>query len=310
MNTSNNILITGASGLIGTRLTELLLQQKANVSHLGRHRKNPEIQSYTWDVNRSQIDNEALKNVDTIVHLAGAGVAEKRWTKGRKREILESRIRSGRLLFETLKKDNTRSVKTLVSASGVAYYGFGSGTQVFKEHDGAGTDFLSTVTQQWEKEADRFTELGIRVVKLRIGFVLSERGGALKEMAAPVHYFVGAPLGSGEQLINWIHIDDLCQLFIKAIDDSSMSGPYNAVGPYPVTNRELTKAIAKALHKPLILPFVPAFVLKLMLGELAEIVLKGSHVSSGKIVKEGFSFQFNTLENALEDLLSADPKKN
>jgi uncharacterized protein (TIGR01777 family) len=309
MNTSNNILITGASGLIGTRLTELLLQQKANVSHLGRRRKDQGIQSYTWDVNQSQIDKEALKNVGTIVHLAGAGVAEKRWTKERKREILESRIRSGRLLFETLKKDNTRSVKTLVSASGVAYYGFGNKAQVFKEDDGPGTDFLSTVTQQWEKEADRFTELGIRVVKLRIGFVLSERGGALKEMAAPVKYFVGAPLGSGEQLINWIHIDDLCQLFIKAIDDSSMSGAYNAVGPYAVTNRELTKAIAKVLHKPLIVPFVPAFVLKLMLGELAEIVLKGSHVSSGKIVKKGFSFQFNTLENALEDLLR-DPKKS
>jgi NAD dependent epimerase/dehydratase family enzyme len=124
-----------------------------------------------------------------------------------------------------------------------------------------------------------------------------------------VKYFVGAPLGSGEQLINWIHIDDLCRLFIKAVDDSSMSGAYNAVGPYAVTNRELTKAIAKALHKPLILPFVPAFVLNLMLGELAEVVLKGSNVSSGKIVKEGFSFQFNTLENALEDLLR-DPKKN
>jgi uncharacterized protein (TIGR01777 family) len=194
-------------------------------------------------------------------------------------------------------------VKTFVTASGISYYGYGDKTQVFTESAPPANDFLARVAQQWEAEADKISELGVRVVKLRIGLVLSQKGGALKELAAPVKFFAGAPLGSGKQLMNWIHIDDLCGMFIKAIDDPNMSGVYNATGPHPVTNREMTKAIAKVLHKPVLLPFVPPFVLKIMLGEMAEIVLKGSHVSADKIVNAGFQFKFTDLEHALEDVL-------
>jgi uncharacterized protein (TIGR01777 family) len=306
MATSNNILITGASGLIGTRLTELLLQRKDRVSHLGRMKKDSDIHSFTWDVKQGRIDAEALNGVDTIVHLAGASVGDKRWTEKRKREILESRTKSTHLLYETLKK-NRYTVKVFVTASGMSYYGYGDETRVFTESAPPANDFLARVVQQWEAEADKISELGIRVVKLRTGLVLSQKGGALKELVTPVKFFVGAPLGSGKQLMSWIHIDDLCGMFIKAIDDPAMSGAYNATGAYAVSNREMTNAIAKVLGKPVILPFVPSFVLKMILGEMAEMVLKGSQVSSDKIVKAGFHFKFNRLEDALEDLLAPHP---
>jgi uncharacterized protein len=304
MTLSNNILITGASGLIGTRLTELLIGRQAVVSHLGRSKTNSTVPSFTWDVNQGTIEPEALTGVDTIVHLAGAGIADKRWTKHRKQEILQSRIKSTRLLYDFLKK-NKHSVKVFVTASGMSYYGYGDETQVFTESSPVADDFLANVVQQWEAEADKITQLGIRVVKMRIALVLSEKGGALKELATPVKLFAGAPLGSGKQLMSWIHIDDLCGMFIKAIDDAAMRGAYNAAGPYPVTNREMTKAIGKALGKPVILPGVPPILLKVMLGEMAEMILKGSHISADKIVDAGFQFKFPTLNSALEDLLSA-----
>jgi uncharacterized protein (TIGR01777 family) len=302
MTTSNNILITGASGLIGTRLTALLLQRKDRVSHLGRMKKDSGIGSFTWDVNQGKIDAEALNGVDAIIHLAGASVGDERWTQKRKREILESRTKSTQLVYDTLKKSR-HTVKVFVTASGISYYGYGDKTRVFTESDPPANDFLARVVQHWEAEADQISELGIRVVKLRIGLVLSQKGGALKELVTPVKFFVGAPLGSGKQLMSWIHIDDLCGMFIKAIDDPNMNGVYNAAAPYAVTNREMTKAIGKVLGKPLILPFIPPFVLKMILGEMAEMVLNGSQVSADKILKAGVKFKFTNLEDALEDLL-------
>lgn len=302
MGNSKNILITGASGLIGTRLTELLLQRGDAVSHLGRARNKSTIPGFTWDINRQVVDVEAFSNVNSIVHLAGAGVADERWTHSRKREILESRIKSTRLLFETLKKQK-HFVRSFVSASAIGYYGFDS-DEVLTEANPPGKDFLADVTRQWEQEVDRLSELGIRVVKLRIGIVLSEKGGALKKMATPVKFFVGAPLGTGDQYMSWIHIDDLCGIFIKAIDDETMQGAYNATSLTPVTNREMTKAIGKAVGRPVFFPAVPRFALKLFLGEMADIVLRGSKVSSEKIQKAGYSFQFTTIESALKNLLS------
>lgn len=297
-----SILITGASGLIGSRLTELLLQQGHRVVHLGRTGRTGKVKSYVWDVKANQLDREALIGVDTIVHLAGAGVADQRWTKERKHEILESRTKSTHLLFEELKKGN-HTVKTFVSASAIGYYGFENLSEPLTEASPAGKDFLADVTRQWEEEANKIEALGIRLVKVRIGIVLSEKGGALKEMSRPIKLFAGSPLGSGNQNMSWIHLDDLCRIFMMAIDDERLRGPYNGTGPYAVTNRELTQAIAKALHKPLILPAVPAFVLKLLLGEMSDIVLQGSVVSSKKIQQTGFQFQFTTLEEALHDLL-------
>ena len=299
---AKKILITGASGLVGKRLTELLLQKGYQVSHLGRNTRKGVVPSFIWDVNKGAIDSNAFAGVDTIIHLAGAGVAEKRWTNARKQEILESRTKSTALLFNALKKER-HSVTAFVSASAIGYYGFGLNEKVFTEESEPGSDYLAQVTKNWEQEVDKINSLAIRVVKLRIGIVLSEKGGALAEMVKPIKSGVGSPLGTGKQYLTWIHLDDLCEMFIKAVEDSSMRGPYNAVGPQWVTNAEMTHAIANVLNKPLWLPSVPGFVLKIILGEMADLVINGSKISSAKIQKTGFKFMFTKLDEALKNLL-------
>ena len=298
---SKKILITGASGLIGSRLTELLLQKGYQVSQLGRTKKAGAIKSYVWNVDQGEFDKEALASVDAIIHLAGAGVADKRWNEKRKNEILESRTKSTALLFNTLKQGK-HTVKTVVSASAIGYYGFCLDERLFTEESKPGADYLAQVTKQWEEEVDKIASLGIRVAKLRIGIVLSEKGGALAEMMKPIRLGVGAPLGTGKQYLSWIHIDDLCAMFIKAVEDEQMNGAYNAVCDW-VTNRALTNSIAGILKKPLWLPPVPAFVMKLIVGEMAVIVLNGSKISSEKIRKTGFTFQYPQLHEALKSLI-------
>lgn len=296
------VLITGASGLIGSKLTEMLVAEGFQVVHLGRSKKEGTIPSFTWDVNRGVMDAEALKDVDAIIHLAGAGIADKPWTEKRKQEIRDSRTRSTRLLFDQLKKGN-HAVKTFVSASAIGYYGFEGGETVFAEDSKPGSDFLASVVKDWEAEIDPIQELNIRTVKIRIGIVLSEQGGALKEMANPVRWGVGAPLGSGKQYMSWIHIGDLCRMFVYALKHDHLQGAYNGVGPSWVSNKELTQAIARALKKPLWLPPVPGFVLKLMLGEMADLVLKGSKVTGEKIAQAGFTYHYPDLDGALTNLL-------
>lgn len=297
----HKILITGASGLVGSRLTEMLLAKGHQVSHLGRSKQTGNVPSFVWDIENKSLDIEALNGVDTIINLAGAGIADKRWTAQRKKEILESRKYSTQLLFETL-KNQKHSVKTLVGASAIGYYGFGMGDEVFTEESRAGNDFLARVTKQWEEETDLISSLGVRIVKLRIGIVLSEKGGALVEMAKPIRLGVGSPLGTGKQYLSWIHIDDLCAMFIKSTEDEKMQGAYNATRDW-LSNADLTKAIAHVLTKPLWLPNVPNFVMKIILGEMADMVLNGSKVSSEKIQKAGFQFKYDELEGALRNLL-------
>jgi len=297
---SKKILITGASGLVGSHLTNRLLQNGYQVVHVGRTKRAGKIPAFVWNVNTGEFDSQALEGVDAIINLAGAGVADKRWTESRKREILESRIKSVALLNKVL---NTvpHQVTTFVCASAVGYYGFGIGDEVFTEADKPGSDFLAIVTRRWEEEADKFNQHTVRVVKLRLGVVLSNKGGALSEMAKPVRWFVGAPLGSGNQYLSWIHIDDLCALFMKAVADETLRGAYNAVCGDWVTNKEITKAIGKILSRP-VWPPVPGFVLKLMLGEMANLVLLGSKVSADKIKQTGFQFRYTKLEEALKSL--------
>lgn len=296
-----HILITGASGLIGTRLTELLLKNGYAVSHVGRSRRVDKVQSFVWDVRKHVIEPGAFKGITTVVHLAGAGVAEKRWSAERKKEILESRTKSSNLLYDELKKGH-HHVTAVISASAIGYYGINDNEVVYTEDSPAGNDFLADVTRQWEESIDKIKSLGIRVAKMRIGIVLSNKGGTLKELEKPIKLLAGAPLGSGKQEVSWVHIDDVCGMFIKAIEDDSMSGPYNAVGPYPVTNQELTKEIAHVLKKPLVLPNIPGFILKMIVGPMAEIVLTGSKVSSEKIQTAGYVLQYQTLNQALTNL--------
>ena len=297
-----SVLITGATGLVGSRLTELLLAKGHTVSHLGRSKKSGNVPSFVWDVRKGEIDPTAFQGAQAIVHLAGASVGEKRWTPKRKREILESRTKSSALIYETLKK-NPGEVTTVVSASAIGFYGNTLGNEVYSEEHRPGTDFLAGVVDAWEKEVERITSLAKRVVKLRIGIVLSEHEGALQQMAKPVRMFVGSPLASGNQIVSWIHVDDLCEMFIKAIEDQTMRGTYNAVAPRPVSNREMTKVIARILKRPLLLPSVPGFVLHVVWGEFADAVIKGSTISSEKIQKTGFKFKFPELEGALKDCL-------
>jgi uncharacterized protein len=298
------VLITGGTGLVGKRLSNILLKLGYQVSFLSREKSQiPNIQVYQWNVLEGYIEEAAIQNTDYIIHLAGAGVADEAWTERRKKEILTSRTHSTELLAKYLKK-YTHSVKAFISASAIGIYGSEIDNILFTEESiPNSSDFLAEVTRQWEQSIDWVAELAIRTVKLRIGVVLSNEGGALTKIAQPIRWGAGAALGSGKQYMSWIHIDDLCQMFVYMLENEQLSGVYNAVGKEPVTNAEFTQAVAKALHKPLILPSVPSFALKLMLGEMSNIVLGGARVSSQKIENAGFKFQYHTLADALKNLL-------
>jgi uncharacterized protein (TIGR01777 family) len=298
-----HVLITGGSGLIGSRLTAMLREGGASVAHLSRSTNgNRSIPVYKWNVRAGTIDLQALQNTEAIVHLAGAGIADKPWTPRRKQEILESRTLSTALLYRTL-KEHPHKVKTVVCASAIGIYGFEGSEEVFTEDHHAGNDFLASVVKAWEAEANKFEDLGVRLVKIRIGVVLSTEGGALKELMRPIKWGLGAPLGKGTQYISWIHIDDLCRLFLFALENEQMQGVFNGVSPNPVTNREFTYTVARALNKKVWLPPVPAFVLRMLLGEMADLVLKGSRVSAQKVLQQGFKFHYPQIEEAVHSLL-------
>ncbi len=296
---AKNILIAGASGLIGKKLTALLLQQGHEVSHLGRSKRAGIVPSYTWDPKKGTYDKAAIEGVEVVINLAGAGVADRRWSPSRKKEILESRVQSVSLLSAMIEDS---SVQTVIGASAIGYYGF-SPAGVVEETHPPGSDFLAQVTNAWEDEYETIKEKGKRVINFRIGIVLAEEGGALQEIAKPIRYFAGAPLGSGKQMMSWIHIDDLCMMFLHAIEQIQFEGVYNAVSPNPVSNKQMTKAIAKRLGRPILVPFVPSIILKLLLGEMSGIILNGAEVSSKKIERTGFKFSFETAASALDDLL-------
>jgi uncharacterized protein len=296
---SGRILITGGSGLIGTRLSEMLIDQGYEVAHLSRNtRQYSHYKTFKWDIDRGFIDDNVLAYADYIINLAGASVAEGKWTKDRKREILESRVKSTALLQECLRKTN-HHVKAFISASAIGIYG-DTGQHLVTEESQYGEDFLAQVCKQWETAAWQVHELGIRTCILRLGIVLSNKGGALPQMAKPVKLMAGAPLGSGKQYMSWIHIDDLCRLFIQAIEEPQFQGVYNAVAPNPVTNEEFTRLLAQVMHRPLTGLKVPAVGLKLMLGEMSEVVLEGQRVSGNKVMQTGFTFEYQSPQKALE----------
>ena len=298
------ILITGATGLVGQELVNLL-HKKGHVIHYLSTSKNKLVselnyKGFYWNPETSEIDATSLVNVDVIVHLAGANVARK-WTADYKHEILDSRVNSTKLLIKTL-KNTPNQVKQVVSASAIGIYS-DSLTAIYHETDQeVDESFLGDVVQKWEYEVDQFQKLDLAVAKVRIGLVLSEKGGALQEMVKPIQYGLGAAFGSGEQYQSWIHIEDLAAIFNHVIENN-LSGVYNGVSPYPVTNNELTKSIAKILQKPLFLPNIPKFVMKVLLGEMHQILFSSQHVSCRKLLDENFQFKFASLDKALSDLL-------
>lgn len=301
---AQKVLITGGTGLIGTQLRQLLLEKGYEVALLSRkHQQIDGVKVYKWDTETDYIEAGALEDVDFIVHLAGAGVADQRWTEERKKVIINSRTKGLELLARRLALTGVRP-KACISASGASYYGEDTGDRHYIEDSPPGNDFLSGVTVAWEKAADAIAELGVRTVKLRTGVVLTAEGGALQKIARPARFGFGAALGSGKQWMSWIHIDDICRLYLCAIENETWQGVYNAVTAVPVTNQGFTRQICKALHLPLWLPNVPAFALHLVFGEMANVVLGSSYVVNWRISKEtGFGYNFPELTSALKDLL-------
>ncbi|GLU50771.1 NAD-dependent epimerase [Dyadobacter frigoris] len=302
---AQKVLITGGTGLIGKRLTTLLLKKGYEVAYLIRKKSNiPFVKVYEWNVKNNYIEAGALENTAYLIHLAGAGVADQKWTEERKKEIFSSRTDSIELISRELKKRNI-SLKSFVSASGSSYYGEDTGDIQHTEMSPSGKDFLSEVTIEWEKSADSVKQLGVRTVKLRTGIVLSNDGGAVPKMAQPAKFGFGAPLGSGKQWLSWIHIDDLCRLYIECMEKDSWEGAYNAVAFPPATNEDFTKHICKALDKPQWLPNVPSFALRLVFGEMANVVLGSNYVINQRIKDEtNFKYEFPDLPEALKDVFS------
>jgi uncharacterized protein (TIGR01777 family) len=296
------VLITGGTGLIGRHISKKLKENGFNVTLLSRKRETDgAISVYTWDPDKNFIDPEAISKADYIIHLAGAGIGDKRWTKKRRELIIDSRIKTGELIFIKV-QESGKKLKAFISASGIGYYGTSTSDKIFNETDFPDKDFLGEVCRKWEEMADRFKESGIRTVKVRTGVVLTDKGGVLGRMATTVKMGIGSPLGSGKQYIPWIHIDDLCNLYLKAVEDQSMTGAWNAVAPEHITNRQLMQTLAKVLEKPFFFPAVPSLVLKILFGKMSGIILKGSRVSAGKIISTGYNFEYPNLENALRNL--------
>ena len=296
-----HILLTGGTGLIGTHLTNALLNKGYVVSHLGRKpENNPKVKTYLWDVAKGEIDETCINGVDTIVHLAGAGIVDKRWSDERKKEIIDSRTKSIGLIYQLIRKKN-HVVKTVISASATGYYG-DSGAELLTEDSHEGNDFLAEVCIKWEAAADEGKDLGLRVVKFRTGIVLDKNGGALPQLAMPVKWGVGSPLGSGEQWTPWIHWRDVVKMYVYGIEHATLSGVYNMTGPNPVTNKQLAKAVAQQLDKPFWAPNVPVFVLKLIMGEMRLAVLESVRTSSKKIEGAGFEFDYPELPAALKEI--------
>jgi uncharacterized protein (TIGR01777 family) len=295
------ILITGGSGLVGKQITGLLERNGYEVAWLSRNPEKYKQKSFSWDVEKQTIDPDALKWADGIIHLAGEGVADKRWTAERKKAILQSRTHSTLLLKNAIEKSE-KKLQVFVSASAVGYYGFNTGDALMDENGKAGNDFLAQVVKAWEAEVKKIDESGIRTVMLRIGIVLDKNGGALPEMLKPP---IAAPLGDGRQWMSWISIDDLARMFLFALENKEMNGVYNAVGPNPATNAELTKAAAKKVGKIFVGIGVPGFALKIVLGEMAQMVLGGNRISANKILDAGFEFKYPVLEDALEKIYNS-----
>lgn len=289
--------------MIGSRLSRLLIEKQYKVQHLSRSASvTSKYGRIYWNPGKKELDSGVLAGRKAIINLAGEGIAEKRWSSARKKEILESRILSSELLFSRLsqiKKEHLPEVFCSVSA--VGFYG-NRNDEELSETSSRGSGFLSETVFRWEESLKKIESLGIRTVILRSGVVLTKKGGALEKMALPVKFGMGSILGSGRQYISWIHIEDLCRLFLEAVENQNFTGILNAVSPDPVTNKEFLQTIASVLGRPFFLPPVPEAVLKTLLGEMSEIVLDGQRVYPKKAGELGFQFQYPKLNAALRNL--------
>lgn len=301
------ILITGGTGLIGSALSQFLAGKGCQVIVLSRHPKqaNGNISYAAWDPAKQTIDNAAIQKADYIIHLAGAGVNDKRWSKKRKREILDSRVQSGELIVKAL-TEIPNQVKAVVSISGIAWYGDDAkrkGKPAFTETDPADNDFLGQVCVQWEAAIQPVESLGKRLVIFRCPPVFAKEGGAFKEFKRPVQLGIAAILGSGRQVISWVHIEDMVRMFWFAIENENIQGVYNTASPQPITNKDFTLQLAQKMRGKNFIPmYVPAWALKLALGGVSVEVLKSATISSEKITQAGFQFLYPSVDAALDNL--------
>jgi uncharacterized protein (TIGR01777 family) len=298
----STVLITGGSGLIGTALTKALLGAGYQVRHLSRSAgEHNGVRAYRWDIGKQVVDHAALEGIDHIIHLAGAGIADKRWTAARVQELIDSRALSALTLLHAIQQTGAK-VQSFISAAGINYYGAVTSEHRYIETDRAGVDTIGSISVEWEAAVEQWSQV-CRVVRLRTPVVLSPVGGALAKLAAPVRFGLGAPLGSGKQWMPWIHLDDLVALYLKALEEKAMNGAYNACAPEDVTNADMMQNVAKVLGRPFFLPPVPGFLIKFALGDLASILLEGSRASNAKLLATGFRFKHPQLREALEDVL-------
>lgn len=301
---NNTVLITGGSGLIGKVLCQKLLIKRYNIHLLSRkpqHGFDPRIKTFEWNVEKRSIDENCIKGVGTVIHLAGEGIVEKRWTKQRKQEIINSRTESIRMIYNLVRNTPSSEIKSIISAAAIGFYA-DRGDELLSEESRPGSGFLAESCIAWEQAVDEAEALGLRIVKFRTGIVLDPEDGALAEIARPVKLGLGAALGSGRQWVSWIHKEDVANMYLFALENESLRGIFNMAAPHPVTNLELTQAIARQFKKPLWLPNVPGLALKLAMGEMSIAVLGSTKVDVQKIRNAGFQFKFPELISALKDL--------
>ena len=301
------VLITGGSGLLGKAISNILLKNNYEVVWLSREVDThttlnaQTIKKYKWDVEKQFIDDAAFENVEHIIHLAGAGIADKKWTDAYKKEIINSRVKSSELLFNYITKLNV-PIKTFVGASAVGYYGAIQSDKLITEDEKPYTDFLAQACIAWEHSYKPIMDKGIRTPIIRIGVILSTNGGAYKKMLPPFKFNLGSSIGSGKQYLPWIHINDVANIFVHVLQNSNLNQTYNAVATELVTMDTFTSQLAKSIHRLKFLPKVPTFILKLVMGESHLMVTEGLKISNQKIKIEGFKFEFETLNAALKDL--------
>lgn len=300
------VMITGGTGMVGNVLSRMLEAKGYQVIILTRSAKNKEkkgnIRYAEWDPGRQTIDVAALQSADFIIHLAGAGVVDKKWTSAYRKEILESRTLSSKLILDNL-RNHSHQVKAIISSSAIGWYGADTVPgKMFVETDPPSDDFLGTTCRLWEESIEN-PPGKIRVCKLRTGIVLSNDGGALAEFKKPLRFGIAGIIGDGRQMVSWIHIEDLCRMFIYAIENETLQGSYNAVAPAPVNNRKLTLTLANAVRGRFYIPVnVPSFILKIMMGSRSVEVLKSTTVSCEKIKQAGFTFLYPSIEAAISQL--------
>jgi hypothetical protein len=301
----SSVLISGGSGLVGGYLTSALLAEGYKVSHLSRKTgQSGKVKVLRWDPQNNIIDPQVLEGVDFLIHLAGANIGEKRWTKKRKEEILTSRVDSARLLHKVISANGIR-LKAFISASAIGYYGSVTSDKTFKEDDLPATDFLGRTCKMWEEAADLFENSGTRTVKIRTAVVLEKSDSALSKLMKSARFGFLVKTGSGGQYMPWIHINDLCNIYLKVITDTEMNGAFNAVSPQHVTGREFIQTLGIVVKRPVFPIPVPAIVLRAALGEMADVILKGSRASSDKLINAGYSFIFSNLQDALVNVINS-----